>query len=256
MTQPHIVEGKSHFSLHLVELHTQLRISAIALGLLCEFWSYFVDNIMTAWIELLPLQTGPGNENMSIYGPFDWVEVRWSMILVLAFTTLLPLSSVQIYWFSRKGLYPRERTWLSAVLLLSTTVVPLLIVAIWAFATPQLFNFAATTSTIDGIGVSYDASSIFSLALGASWILIIWALTIISIGMARLYGLVAITETRFRYRLLAISAGTLLLTLPVEFDGLRILISLTTVFTADVVSKAIPIIYPLWGDESPNDSLA
>ena len=241
MSQFHITENSSQYSVHLADLHRLLRSSIIALGVLCIFWSFFVSYIMTTWLDLLPLHTGPGNENLSIYGPFDWIEARWSLVLVLAFTSAMPLTSILIQRFSHSGLLPSERSWLSAVLLISTILVPLLIIAVWAFALPKLIGFVKLAGSLDGVGVSYDAASVFSLALGASWILIVWSLTAVTIGLARIYGLVEVSETRLRYRILIISGGTLVITLPVEFDGLRILIAICIASSADALSRTIPV---------------
>ena len=241
MSQFHITENASQYYVHLADLHRLLRTSIIALAVMCLFWSFFVSHIMTAWLELLPLNTGPENENLAIYGPFDWIEVRWSLVLVLAFTSAMPLTSILIQRFSRSGLLPSERSWFSAVLLVSTILVPLLIISVWAFAIPKLIGFAKLAGPLDGVGISYDAASVFSLALGASWVLIVWSLTVVSIGLARLYGLIEFAETRLRYRILIISGGTLVITLPVEFDGLRILIAICIAYSADALSRTIPV---------------
>ena len=241
MSQYHITENAPHYSVHLADLHRLFRTSIIALGVLCLFWSFFVTHIMAAWLDLLPLHTGPENENLAIYGPFDWIEVRWSLVLVLAFTSAMPLTSILIQRFSHPGLLPSERSWLSAVLLISTILVPLLIIAVWALVIPKLIGFAKLAGSLDGVAVSYDAASVFSVALGTSWILIVWSLTVISIGLARLYGLIEVSETRLRYRILIISGGTLVITLPVEFDGLRILIAICIASSADALSRTIPV---------------
>ena len=241
MSQFHITEHTSQYSVHLADMHRLLRTSIIALGVSCLFWSFFVSHIMTAWLELLPLDTGPENENLSIYGPFDWIEARWSLVLVLAFTSSMPLTSIIIQRFSHSGLLPSERSWLSTVLLISSILVPLLIIGVWALIIPKLIGFVKLAGSLDGVGISYDAASVFSLALGTSWILIVWSLTVISIGLARLYGLIEFTQTRLRYRILIISGGTLVITLPVEFDGLRILIAICIAFSADALSRTIPV---------------
>ncbi len=241
MSQFHITEHTSQYSVHLADMHRLLRTSIIALGISCLFWSFFVSHIMSAWLDLLPLHTGPENENLSIYGPFDWIEARWSLVLVLAFTSAMPLTSILIQRFSHSGLLPSERSWLFSVLLISSILVPLLIIAVWAFVIPKLIGFVKIASSLDGVGISYDAASVFSLALGASWILIVWSLTVVSIGLARLYGLIEFAETRLRYRILIISGGTLVITLPVEFDGLRLLIAICITSSADAISRTIPV---------------
>ena len=241
MTRLHDVGREGEISVHLADLHVLLRTVIVFLGFLCVFWSFLVGDVISAWLDLLPLQTGPDNENLSVYAPFDWIEIRWSLVLVLAFTSALPLTSLLFRRFSHTGLLPRERSWLSTVLLISTILVPLLIVGIWTLAMPKLIVLAELAGSLEGVGVSYDAASLFSLTLGASWIMIVWSLTVVSIGIARLYGLIEGSETRFRYRLLAISGGILIITLPVEFDGLRLLIAICTALSADALSRTVPV---------------
>tara|TARA_B100000959_G_scaffold273481_1_gene324084 strand:+ start:3096 stop:3860 length:765 start_codon:yes stop_codon:yes gene_type:complete len=248
------IHDETAVGLHLTELHKLLRTSALILCVTCIFWSFFVSQVIHAWIDFLPLQTGPTNENLSIYGPYDWLEVRWALVLVLGFTSLLPVLSIQLYRFSRSGLYSMERNWLTAVLTICTSIVPIAIIIVWVYVIPAIFDLAESAGTIDRIGVSYDASAILSLALGASWILIVWAVTVVTIGLARLNGLVEDSGTRFRYRILAISTGSLVLLLPLEFDGLRLVIAFATAITADAVSRNVPIVYPNWRDRVPDDS--
>ena len=52
----------------------------------------------------------------------------------------------------------------------------------------------------------------------------------------------------------AISAGTLVLTLPVEFDGLRLLIAIVVVLLADMVSGLVPIYLPNSGESANFDA--
>ena len=241
MARLHVDGGEGEISFHLADLHRLLRTIIVVLGLLCVFWSFLVGDVISAWLDLLPLHTGPNNENLSVYSPFDWIEIRWSLVLVLALTTALPLTSLLFRRFSYSGLLPRERSWLSTVLLISTILVPLLVIVIWTLAMPKFIDLAKLTGSLEGVGVSYDATSLFSLTLGASWIMIVWSLTVVSIGVARLYGLIEGSETRFRYRMLVISGGTLIITLPVEFDGLRLLIAICIAYSADALSRTVPV---------------
>ena len=107
----------------------------------------------------------------------------------------------------------------------------------------MLFDVAEAAGTIDGVGVRYDAASVFSIALGASWIMAIWSLTAITLSLTRVLGLVELGSTRMRLRFLAISAGLLVLTLPVEYDGLRLLTAIIVTYTADVISRKTPTIH-------------
>jgi Sec-independent protein secretion pathway component TatC len=225
---------------HFAELNKILRKSAILFLIFCIIWSSASHHIISAWLELLPIQTGVENESFFVYSPLDWLGVRWSTILLLSLISVLPYASLQIYAFSRIGLIPREQTWLKAVLVTSSAAVPLIIVLVWISGLPMLFEIADAAGTIDGVGVRYDAASVFSIALGASWILVIWALTVITLSLTRVLGLVELGSTRMRFRFLAISAGLLVLTLPVEYDGLRLLTAISVTYTADAISRTTP----------------
>jgi hypothetical protein len=61
-------------------------------------------------------------------------------------------------------------------------------------------------------------------------------------------------KTRFRNRLLAISSGIIILTLPVEYDGLKLLIAIMMVFLADAISQTAPVKMTLWGPNGNIDS--
>ena len=106
----------------------------------------------------------------------------------------------------------------------------------------MVFELSDSSLNSDSIGIRYDAAALFSIALGITWILVIWSFTIIILGLARLLGILEVGETRFRYRILAISIGTLILTIPSEYDGLRIILSVVSILSADKISQMIPII--------------
>ena len=226
---------------HLADLNKIARKASVVLCLLCIFWSLSVDHIISAWLDFIPLQTGPNNENITVYGPFDWIQMRWSVVILLSIVTMMPMLSIQIYKFASSGLYSLERNWLIAVLFLTTTMVPVSIIIIWAFGLPALFEFTRISGNPAGVLVRYDAASIFSLGLGATWLLVVWSVTTITLCLSRIYGLVSSGKTRFRNRLLAISSGTLILTLPLEYDGLKIIIAIFSAVISDALSNTIPV---------------
>ncbi len=226
---------------HLADLNTIARRASVVLCMLCIFWSFSADHIISAWLDYIPLQTGPNNENISVYGPFAWIQMRWSVVILLSIVTMMPMLSIQIYKFARSGLYPLERNWFTAVLFLTTTMVPVSIIIIWAFGLPALFEFTRISGNPEGVLVRYDAASIFSLGIGATWLLVVWSVTTITLCLSRIYGMVSSGKTRFRNRLLVISSGTLILTLPLEYDGLKIIIAIISVVISDALSNTIPV---------------
>ena len=197
--------------------------------------------MITHWLGALSFDTIPNQENMSIYGPFDWLNLRWTAVILLAFLSLLPLISIQAYLFARPGLYPSERIWLISVLILTTIVIPIVIFLIWYQGLQSLFFLSETSGRPDGVLVRYDASSIFSIGIAISWVLGIWSVTTISLSLARIFGITNNGELKFRKRLLAISTSVIILTLPLEFDGLKIIIAILSTILADLVSSSIPV---------------
>ena len=61
-------------------------------------------------------------------------------------------------------------------------------------------------------------------------------------------------RTRFRNRLLAISSGIIILTLPVEYDGLKIVIALLMALSAEMLSQSAPVKMEVW-DSHTNTEL-
>ena len=226
---------------HLRELNIISRKISFALIIMCVFWSFSIDNMITHWLGILPLETGPNNENMSIYGPFEWLQLRWAAVILLALLSLMPLISIQSYSFASPGLYPTERNWLVSVLILTTTIIPIVIFLIWYQGIPILFELSEASGRPDGVLVRYDAYSIFSIGMAISWVLVVWSMTTISLSLTRIFGMINNGQTRFRKRLLAISTGVIILTLPIEFDGLKIIIGIISAILADFVSGTMPV---------------
>ena len=226
---------------HLRDLNTIARRISVTLIIMSFFWSFSIDNMITYWLDVLPFETGPNNENISIYGPFDWLQLRWAAVILLALLSSLPLISIQAYSFARPGLYPSERNWLISVLILTTTIIPIVIFLIWYQGLPILFELSETSGRPDGVLVRYDAYSMFSIGMALSWILVIWSVTTISLSLTRIYGMINNGEPRFRKRLLAISSGLIILTLPIEFDGLKIIIAILSAILSDFVSNSLPV---------------
>ncbi len=233
--------NKTSYSNHITDLYNIIRKSSIFFAAFCVIWSFQISDMMTLWIDIIPISDG-NYENLAIYGPYEWLSLRWSLILLLSLVTTLPLLSIYTYRFSRLGLYSNERTWFMLVLVFCTTIVPLIIIFLWIYGIPVVFELSDSSLNSDSIGIRYDAAALFSIALGITWILVIWSFTIIILGLARLLGILEIGETRFRYRILAISIGTLILTIPSEYDGLRIILSVVSILSADKISQMIPII--------------
>lgn len=223
---------------HLSELHRSIRKSAILLAIAAIAWAYGTDSLMRAWLNSLPL--GAASLDLSVYSPFEWLEIRWSLAILLALLTVMPVLSFQLQRFARPGLLPRERTWLSVLLCLSMVMVPVVILATWGYLLPLFIEATEAADALEGVGARYDASALFRLALGFSWLLVTVMLATLSLSMARLLGLVEHGEARLRVRILLIFGGLLLLTLPVEYEGLRLLVAAISMAVADAISRTLP----------------
>ena len=246
-------ENVNH-SQHFEELHSIARKSALLFLIICIIWSFVCNQAISLWLDKSPLPVGPNNENLAVFEPFDWIQIRWSIVMLLSIVSILPLMSVMSYKFAKPGLYPRERKWLISVLILTTAMVPISIFIIWAFGLPALFDLSMSHGVPEGVLVRYDAASIFSLGLGATWVLVVWSVTTTTLSLSRIFGMVHSGKTRFRNRMLAISTGIVILTLPVEYDGLKIVIAILTALSAEMVSQTAPVKMELWDPHANTES--
>ncbi len=75
---------------------------------------------------------------------------------------------------------------------------------------------------------------------------VVCSVTTLILSLTRIFGMVYSGKTRFRNRVLAISTGTIILTLPVEYDGLKVIIAIMTSFLAEKISRSAPVKMGLW----------
>lgn len=224
---------------HLSEFHSIFRITSIFLILSSALWSTVSTSMISDWV----FAASPESHNsvMSLYSPMDWIGVRWTLILLLSALSVLPIFSILIYRFSRVGLYKDERRWLATLLLTFSTVAPLLTVAIWTWGISAIFSVSEEIGSINGVEEMYDVSQIVELSVGLTWVVLIVTLTSLALAFSRSILSSGEEETRFRMRLMIISTGLLILTLPVVYDGLRIVIAASAIYSADLFSKIVPI---------------
>ena len=251
--QDHFLSNERHYE-DFLELHSIARKSALLFLIICIIWSFLANQVISLWIESSPLPAGPNNENLSVFGPFDLIQIRWSVVMLLSIVSILPALSIMTYNFAKPGLYHRERNWLTSVLIFTTTLVPVAILLIWAFALPALYEISISHGTPEGVLVRYDAAAVFSLGLGATWVLVVWSVTTVTLSLSRIFGMVYSGKTRFRNRMLAISTGVIFLTLPVEYDGLKVVIAILSAISAEKLSQTAPVKMDLWDPHANTDS--
>ena len=224
---------------HFVELYRIIKVGAFAI-IICSFiLSFYIDDFMSYWLKSLDL----GNESLElfVYSPYDWIDIKWAILLIFSITMVSPIVSIKLRNFALPGLYPNEKKWLTLVLFFSAIIIPITIFLIWFLILPLSIDFFNQISIIDGIVVRYDAVSIISLGIGVSWVLVIGIFTVIILSLSRLFGLVEDSESRIRIRILLISFSMIFLTLPKTYEGLRIIIAFFTVYFSDIISRLMPI---------------
>ena len=234
----HPSSQKSGLSQHLSELYSVVRQTIILVILLSLMWGYASDSLMNFWLNSLPL--GNTSLNLSIYSPFDWLEIRWTISILLSIMTVMPLLSIRLQRFASPGLLPSERTWFATILAFCTFILPIATIMFWWFVFPIILEATIAADSLEGVGARYDAASIFRIAIGVTWVIVCTTIATVTLSLARLLGLVDKGATRFRNRILAIFAGLLILTLPAEFEGLRILIALISMLVVDRISSSLP----------------
>lgn len=220
---------------HLDELHKVIRRSALAFIAIAAVISIWIESIISDW-ALIQSPAGA----LSVYGPYDWVEMRITAVFIIAAALTLPILSLDVRNFARMGLTQTERRWLDSFLFLSAITVPLTLYWVWFEMIPYFVYVGVEFDSISGVAAHYDAAELFSIASGVSWILILLFLSTLFLSLSRLFGLVEDGHSRFRNRTLAISAGTLILTLPATFEGVRVMTALIVVFIAETLSRSTP----------------
>ena len=167
---------------HFLELHGIIRASTILLVLATIVWAYGTDSLMHLWLDLLPL--GAASMNLSVYSPFDWLEIRWSMAILLSILTIMPFASFRLHRFASPGLLPRERSWLTLILCISTILIPMIIIISWVYLLPLLVEASQSLDYLEGVGSRYDATALFMLSIGFSWIMVCVMLATVTLSVA------------------------------------------------------------------------
>ena len=224
---------------HFSELYKIIRTSALIVILFSLLLSFFVDDLIKYWLGNLGLDYQL--ISLSVYSPYDWINIKWAILLIFSISMVVPITSLQLRNFALPGLYPRERKWVSIVLLISSFVIPFSVFLLWFFVLPYGIIFLNEVGIIEGVVARYDAVSIISIGIGISWILVIGISIFIILSLSRIFGIVEDNESRVRIRILLIGFSLIFLTLPETYEGLRILIAFFTIFLADSISRMTPI---------------
>ena len=226
-------------SYHLQDLYSIIRSTVILIAIFSILWSLASTVLLAEWTHSFTFNDD--SKSLAIYSPFEWVEIKWSFSILMSMTTVIPISSLMLFRFAKPGLYPHEYKWLRAVLLINSFMLPLLIFIIWFWFVPEMANTVSSLSDLDNVSPRYDVAEITKLAIGITWVTIVWAVLLNSLTIIRFTnGEIGIYHWA-RPRLIIICLGLLILTLPSTFDGLRILISASIILFCDFLSKFVPL---------------
>ena len=226
-------------SYHLQDLYSIIRSTVILVAFCAIFWSFTSASILTEWI--LSFNFGDDSQNMAIYSPFEWIEIKWSFSILMSMISVIPVTSYLLLRFAKPGLYPQEYSWLRFVFLINSLLLPVLIFIIWFWIMPEMVNAVSSISELNNVSPRYDIAEISRLSLGITWIAIVSLILINSLTIARSTNSQIGIYSWIRPRLIIMCAGILILTIPATFDGLRIVISISIIILCDNLSRIVPL---------------
>ena len=152
---------------HLEDLHSVIRRAAFVFLIASAITTIWVETILYNWA----LSQSPSGA-LSVYGPYDWIEMRIMAVIIIASVITLPFFSLDLRIFSNSGLLPNEKQWLDSYLILNAIIVPIILYWVWFSMIPNYIQAGIQLDSITSVIPRYDASEIFALASGMSWILI------------------------------------------------------------------------------------
>ena len=233
-----ILESKS-LDNHFQDLYSLVKNTVILSSLTGILWSIFATEILTEWVSLFTIEYNTGD--LSIYAPFNWVEVKWSFSILMGVITAIPFISLMLYNFAKPGLYPNETSPVKSILIVNAIFLPLVIFGIWAWMVPEMVDIADELSKIDNLEAQYDIFEIVNLALGITWMAVISSILSTSLLLARIMDDSGGIYDWLRPRIILISFGLLVFTMPSVFEGLRMPISMLILYLCDLFSRLFPI---------------
>ena len=224
---------------HLAEASNRIQRVVFALILVAVIWAFLIEDIFAWWLSRIPLAEGSGS--LTIYSPYSWLDTRWTAVGLLAIWTILPWLSVELWWFAKPGLLPRERTWLASMVSSGLLLGSLIIIFGWGWGFPKLVGMAQGSSMVEGVGSHYDVVSLFQMALSLSWYVLLIFLLSLSLTFARALGLVSEDPLDpFRIRLHFVAIVMLYIVTPSPFQGLFLPSIISLVFFSEFIANLSP----------------
>ena len=228
-------DGRKSVTYHFEELHSVIRRGVFVFLISSAVTTIWIETILNNWVH----SQSPSGA-LSVYGPYDWVEMRFMAVIIISSVVSLPFFSIDLRVFANDGLLKNEKKWLDSYLVLNALIVPSILYWVWFSMIPKYIEASIQLDSISSVTPRYDASEIFGLASGISWILILFFTSTLFLSLSRLFGLVEQGRSRFRNRIFGIVGGLLILTLPDIFEGLKIIISITVLIIAESISRTVP----------------
>jgi Sec-independent protein secretion pathway component TatC len=235
-------DNKKSVNQHLRDLVYLLRINLTLFIIFSFLWAFFIEDIISHWVNSLNISNI--NSKLTIYGPYEWIEIQWSMIFVLSLISIMPFLSYSIFKFFKNGLLPSEKSWLSILLFFNLVMIPVSLLSIWFIILPNIINELSTEVSIYGVDNRYDVTTIFKFTMGISWIFLIFSFSTISICLARLLGLFESNSNFLNEKIILLCASLIIVSLPDEFEGLKLIIAILIISMANLFSHTIPN-YPI-----------
>ena len=224
---------------HLQELYSLVKNTILFASISAIGWSIVSPQLLTDWVNLFNI--ADNIDQLSIYSPFNWIEVKWSFSIMMGIITAFPLFSVMLYRFSKPGLYPNELFPVKIMLIANSLLLPFSIFLIWAWGVPYMVKYANGLSQIENISAKYDLFEIVNLALGLTLMATISFILTTSLILSRIIGEVDGIYTWLRPRIIIISFGLFIIMIPSVFEGLRITLAFVIIYASDLFARSIPL---------------
>lgn len=227
-------------SAHVDEAVGRIRFALVYVVLMAVLWATVVDDLLAAWLATLPLAEGA--TTLTLYSPYDWLDTRWTAVGLLALLSSLPVLGWQAWRFAHPGLLPSERTWLATYIAVGGVLILVLILLVWGWVFPRMISAAEGAVTIEGVGMHYDVVALFQMALAMSWVLLLVALAVLALALARMLGLVGDDPLDImRIRIHFVSVVLLWVVTPDAFSGLFLPTALLLVCTTEWSAGRLPV---------------
>ena len=227
-------------SAHVDEAVGRLRFALVYVVLMAVLWATVVDDLLAAWLATLPLAEGA--TTLTLYSPYDWLDTRWTAVGLLALLSSLPVLGWQAWRFAHPGLLPSERTWLATYIAVGGVLILGLILLVWGWVFPRMISAAEGAVTIEGVGMHYDVVALFQMVLAMSWVLLLVALAVLALALARMLGLVGDDPLDImRIRIHFVSVVLLWVVTPDAFSGLFLPTALLLVCTTEWSAGRLPV---------------